>query len=121
MRLAALIRGMASTFLRPRPPRTERDQPLTRAQILAILDELTVSEWRYDWDPDTLHIGPMAQDWRAAFGYGRRETTIDVVDANGVLIAAVQELSRRLRHLEQQHAAQPPCRCTHDRTPQTAP
>ncbi|MEU9857798.1 tail fiber domain-containing protein [Streptomyces sp. NPDC047974] len=120
MRLAALIRGMASTFLRPRPPRTERDQPLTRAQILAILDELTVSEWRYDWDPDTLHIGPMAQDWRAAFGYGRRETTIDVVDANGVLIAAVQELSRRLRHLEQ-HAAQPPCRCTHDRTPQPAP
>ncbi|MEU5216788.1 tail fiber domain-containing protein [Streptomyces sp. NPDC020807] len=118
MRLAALIQGMTSTFLRPRPPRTERDQPLTRTQILALLDELPISEWRYDWDPDTLHIGPMAQDWRAAFGYGRRETTIDVVDANGVLIAAVQELSRRLRHLEeQQQAAQPPCSCAHPPTP----
>ncbi|MFB7470586.1 hypothetical protein [Kitasatospora sp. NPDC056184] len=121
MRITGLLRGMASTFLSPRPPRTERDQPLTRAQILALLDELPVSEWRYDWDPDTLHIGPMAQDWRAAFGYGRRATTIDVVDANGVLIAAVQELSRRLRALEQQHAAQPPCPCAHRGTPGPAP
>ncbi|GAA3091197.1 hypothetical protein GCM10017562_72910 [Streptomyces roseofulvus] len=111
MNLTALVRGMASTFLRPRPPRTERDQPLTRAQILALLDDLPISEWRYDWDPDALHIGPMAQDWRAAFGYGRRETVIDTVDAQGVLIAAVQELSRRLRHLEAQHTAQPACRC----------
>ncbi|MFE2110940.1 hypothetical protein ACFXAF_34430 [Kitasatospora sp. NPDC059463] len=121
MRLAALLRGMASTLFAPRPPRTERDQPLTRAQILALLDELPVSEWRYDWDPDTLHIGPMAQDWRAAFGYGRRATTIDVVDANGVLIAAVQELSRRLRHLEEQQAAQPACPCAHQRTAAPAP
>ncbi|MFD9065852.1 hypothetical protein ACFVZ3_30540 [Kitasatospora purpeofusca] len=62
----------------------------------------------------------MAQDWRAAFGYGRRETTIDVVDSQGVLIAAVQELSRRLRHLEEQHAARQSCGCAHDRTPELA-
>ncbi|MFD5553731.1 hypothetical protein ACFWIA_07815 [Streptomyces sp. NPDC127068] len=118
MRIAALVRGFASTFLRPRPPRTERAEPLARTQILALLDDLPVSEWRYDWDPDTLHIGPMAQDWRAAFGYGRRETTIDVVDGQGVLIAAVQELSRRLHHLERQQAAQPACRCTHTTEPE---
>ncbi|MGW2547982.1 tail fiber domain-containing protein [Kitasatospora sp. NPDC001574] len=112
---------MASTFLGPRPPRTERDQPLTRAQILALLDELPVSEWRYDWDPDTLHIGPMAQDWRAAFGYGRRETTIDVVDSQGVLIAAVQELSRRLRHLEEQHTIRPACECARSPVPEPDP
>ncbi|MGV9314555.1 hypothetical protein ACWDR0_20570 [Streptomyces sp. NPDC003691] len=121
MRFAALVRGFASTFLRPRPPRTERAEPLTRAQILALLDDLPVSEWRYDWDPDTLHIGPMAQDWRAAFGYGRRETTIDIVDAQGVLIAAVQELSRRLRQLEEQHPAPPPCRCAHTTEPDPTP
>ncbi|MFE7401985.1 hypothetical protein [Streptomyces sp. NPDC057557] len=63
----------------------------------------------------------MAQDWRGTFGYGRRETTIDVVDAQGVLIAAVQELSRRLRHLEEQHAAQPPCRCADLPEPRPAP
>ncbi|GGZ36355.1 hypothetical protein GCM10010387_33020 [Streptomyces inusitatus] len=76
---------------------------------------------RYDWDPDTLRIGPMAQDWRAAFGYGRRETTIDVVDGQGVLIAAVQELSRRLRHLEQQQAAQTLCCCAHTNEPEPDP
>ncbi|MEW1549411.1 tail fiber domain-containing protein [Streptomyces tsukubensis] len=98
------IRGIASTLFAPRPPRTERTAPLTRAQILARLDDLPISEWRYDWDPDSLHLGPMAQDWWAAFGYGRRDTTIMPVDAQGVLIAAVQELSRRVRELEAQQA-----------------
>ncbi|MFE5884362.1 tail fiber domain-containing protein [Streptomyces hydrogenans] len=116
MRLAALVRQFASMFLGPRPPRTERTEPLSRAEILRLLDGLPVSEWRYDWDPEALHIGPMAQDWRAAFGYGRRETAIDVVDAQGVLIAAVQELSRRVRALEEQQAAQPP-RCAPATTP----
>ncbi|MEV7281684.1 tail fiber domain-containing protein [Streptomyces sp. NPDC093111] len=120
MRIAALVRGFASTFLRPRPPRTERAEPLTRAQILDLLEKLPVSEWRYDWDPDALHIGPMAQDWRAAFGYGRRETTIDVVDAQGVLIAAVQELTRRLHRLEEQMAARPAC-CAPGHTPEHEP
>ncbi|MEW1545896.1 tail fiber domain-containing protein [Streptomyces tsukubensis] len=104
MRIFATIRGIKST-LGPRPPKTERAEPLTRAQILALLDELPVSEWRYDWDPDSLHLGPMAQDWWAAFGYGRRDTTIEPVDAQGVLIAAVQELSRRVRQLEERQAA----------------
>ncbi len=110
MRIISTFRGYRSTFFGPRPPRTERAEPLTRAQILELLDGLAVSEWRYDRDPDALHIGPMAQDWWAAFGYGRRDTTIDVVDANGVLIAAVQELSRRVRQLEEQQplAAQGP-------------
>ncbi|MFD4498253.1 hypothetical protein ACFXKE_16165 [Streptomyces sp. NPDC059202] len=105
----ATVYGFVSTFLGPRPPRTERTEPLTRAQILQLLDTLPVSEWRYDWDPDSLHLGPMAQDWWAAFGYGRRDTTIDIVDAQGVLIAAVQELSRRVRQLEEQQAARSCC------------
>lgn len=105
MRITAQFRWLTKQFRSPRPPRTERADPLTRAQILQLLDALPVSEWRYDWDPDTLHIGPMAQDWRAAFGYGRRDTAIDAVDAQGVLIAAVQELSRRVRHLEEQQRA----------------
>ncbi|MFF3552678.1 hypothetical protein ACWD4V_25315 [Streptomyces tsukubensis] len=105
MRMIATIRGIRSTFFAPRPPRTERAEPLTRAQILALLDELPISEWRYDWDPDSLHLGPMAQDWWAAYGYGRRDTVIEPVDAQGVLIAAVQELSRRVRQLEEHQAA----------------
>jgi hypothetical protein len=62
MRLSTLMRGYVPTFWSRRPPRTERAEPLSRAQILAILEGLPVSEWRYDWDPRAL-IGPMAQDW----------------------------------------------------------
>lgn len=100
MRIRAFVRGLAATFLSPRPPRTERPAPLSRAQILAILDELPLAEWRYDWDPRALHLGPMAQDWHSAYGYGRRETTIDTVDGLGVAFACIQELSRRVRTLE---------------------
>ncbi|MEU3601246.1 tail fiber domain-containing protein [Streptomyces sp. NPDC006798] len=115
MRIIANVRGIVSTFFGPRPPRTERTEPLTRAQILALLDELPISEWRYDWDPDSLHIGPMAQDWHAAFGYGKRDTTIDTVDAQGVLIAAVQELSRRVQQLEEHHTPDTPNAPPHHR------
>lgn len=101
MRLAALLRGVVVTFGSARPARTERPAPLSHAQILELVDSLVVSEWRYDWDPDSLHLGPMAQDWHRAFGYGRRSTVIDVVDAQGVLVACVQELSRRVRLLEE--------------------
>ncbi|GGV50911.1 hypothetical protein GCM10010495_80670 [Kitasatospora herbaricolor] len=50
----------------------------------------------------------MAQVWRAACGHGSRERTIDVVDTQGGLTAAVQGLSRRLRHHEEQRAARMP-------------
>ncbi|WP_159400252.1 hypothetical protein [Streptomyces sp. XY431] len=114
----------AGTIRTPLPPRVERAEPLTRARILKLLDGLAVSEWRYDWDPDALHIGPMAQDWRAAFGYGRRDTTIDVVDAQGVLIAAVQELSRCVSQLEERqatHSCHAPEPASPDSNPAQAP
>jgi hypothetical protein len=45
-------------------------------------------------------MGPMAQDFREAFDLGASETTIAVVDAQGVTMAAVQALYRRVRELE---------------------
>src|SRR5262249_24529273 len=38
------------------------------------------------------HMGPMAQDFRAAFGLGEDDTTISVVDEQGVALAAIQGL-----------------------------
>jgi hypothetical protein len=42
----------------------------------------------------------MAQDFHAAFGLGDSDRTINMVDANGVLMVAVQALYRRVKQLE---------------------
>lgn len=41
----------------------------------------------------------MAQDWHAAFGLGKGDTTIPMVDAHGVLLVAIQALRRELGEL----------------------
>ena len=38
------------------------------------------------------HLGPTAQDFRAAFGLGEDDTTISTVDEQGVALAAIQGL-----------------------------
>lgn len=68
-------------------------------EILAkiISGNLPVSTWRYKWESDDVrHIGPMAQDFAAAFGFGNDDRSIQMVDAIGVLLLAVQALARRL-------------------------
>ena len=47
-------------------------------------------------DPSIRHIGPMAQDFKAAFGYGGSDTHITSTDADGVALAAIQGLNEKL-------------------------
>ena len=75
--------------------------PPTPAAVLEELARLDVSTWRYMWDdPDVRHQGPLAQDFAAAFGLGENERWIDTIDADGVNMVAIQELTRRLGALE---------------------
>ncbi|ROQ81296.1 hypothetical protein EES39_11150 [Streptomyces sp. ADI92-24] len=68
--------------------------------VLETVAALPVSSWRYLWEPEEVrHIGPMAQDWHAAFGFNQDDTTINPVDANGVLLVCVQALTRRVEEL----------------------
>ncbi len=66
----------------------------------AVLDKLVampVSEWSYKAQGEGVrHIGPMAQDFAAAFGVGENDTTISTVDADGVALAAIQGLNAKL-------------------------
>lgn len=58
---------------------------------------LPISRWRYrTQDASVRHIGPMAQDFRAAFGLGTDERHITTVDADGVALAAIQGLNAKL-------------------------
>jgi hypothetical protein len=64
--------------------------------VLARLEELPVASWRYKVEPDAVrHVGPTAQDFRAAFGLGDDERSIGTVDGIGVALAAIKGLDRR--------------------------
>jgi len=71
--------------------------------VLNGLQALAVSEWSYEWDGSGVrHIGPMAQDFHAAFGLGEDETKISPRDMAGVAMAAVQALVDKVEAQEQQ-------------------
>ena len=46
--------------------------------------------------PDTPHIGPMAQDFKGAFYPGRDDKSISTLEFDGVELAAIQGLNRKL-------------------------
>jgi hypothetical protein len=74
--------------------------------ILSAVASLPIARWRYTDDPAAApHIGPMAQDFQAAFAVGSDDRHIAKVDGDGVSLAAIQALYRRVLELEQaQHA-----------------
>ncbi|MBD0319850.1 MAG: tail fiber domain-containing protein, partial [Gemmatimonadetes bacterium] len=64
--------------------------------VLARLRTLRISSWSYKAEDTTVrHLGPTAQDFRAAFGLGSNETSITTVDADGVALAGVKALDAR--------------------------
>ena len=70
---------------------------LDAADVLRRLVALPLTSWRYRKDgPEVRHIGPMAQDFHAAFGLWNSDTMIFPLDASGVSMAAIQALHARL-------------------------
>jgi hypothetical protein len=68
---------------------TEVDKP----ELLDRLAAIPVTTWKYkSQDGSIRHIGPMAQDFYAAFGVGEEDTKITTIDADGVVLAAIQGL-----------------------------
>jgi Chaperone of endosialidase len=65
--------------------------------ILESLVRMSVTTWNMRGDrARTPHIGPVAQDFRAAFGMGEDSTTINTADAQGVAFAAIKGLNAKL-------------------------
>lgn len=64
--------------------------------ILDKVVQLPISEWSYKEQPATRHIGPMAQDFHAAFAVGLDEKHISPIDEDGVALAAIQGLNAKL-------------------------
>ncbi len=69
----------------------------------AVLDrvlQLPISTWQYRNSSEGVHMGPVAEDFHAAFGLGSSSASISTVDADGVTIAAIQGLHQQLRKAE---------------------
>jgi len=71
-------------------------------ETLAKLAALPVTQWHYKHDPQRRYIGPMAQDFRAAFGLGFDDKHISTIDTDGVTFSAIKGL---LEELAEQDAA----------------
>jgi hypothetical protein len=91
----------------------ENFTPVDNRAILARVAELRVTTWNYiTEDPSVRHIGPVAQDFHAAFGLGQDDRHIAALDASGVALAAIQglhevsqEQAARIEELEAENAA----------------
>ena len=70
--------------------------PVNLSEVLAKVAALPVQTWSYTNSPTARHIGPMAQDFRAAFGLGEDDKHIATIDSDGVALAAIQGLNRKL-------------------------
>ena len=74
--------------------------------VLDRVAKLPIREWNYkQQDASIRHIGPMAQDFAAAFGVGEDDRRINPVDANGVTLASIQALYALTQKQAEQIAA----------------
>ena len=73
-------------------------------EVLAKVAALPLSRWNYKEDKTSEHLGPMAQDFYAAFNVGPDDKHITTVDEGGVALAAIQGLNQKLEEQRAENA-----------------
>lgn len=76
----------------------ENYQELDTRDVLETLVSIPIEQWNYKHQEDTIkHIGPYAEDFWEAFGLnGEYEGRITTQDFDGVALAAIQGLNKKL-------------------------
>jgi hypothetical protein len=73
----------------------ENLQTVDAKEVLEKVAAMPVSTWNYkSQEASVRHMGPMAQDFKTAFGVGESDTGITSVDADGVALAAIKGLNQ---------------------------
>jgi hypothetical protein len=76
-------------------------KPADGRTILDRLARMPINTWRYKAEgAKTSHIGPTAQDFASAFGYGGDDKSIGTIDADGVALAAIKGLYEMVQKQE---------------------
>ena len=71
--------------------------------ILSEVARMPITRWSYKSQGTSVrHIGPVAQDFKTAFGVGENDTTITTVDADGVALAAIQGLHQLVQEKDRE-------------------
>ena len=79
---------------------------ITPKEVLAKVAAMPITQWKYKVEPSGIkHIGPVAQDFHAAFGLGDSDKAIGSVDESGVALAAIQGLNQKLEETQQAEEA----------------
>jgi hypothetical protein len=83
-------------------------EPVDTAAVLErLVTAVPITTWNYaSAGPSIRHMGPMAQDFYAAFGLGEDDLHISPVDANGVALTAIQGLYAQNQAFRAENAAQ---------------
>jgi len=64
--------------------------------VLSRLVALPIMTWDYIGSSEGLHMGPVAEDFKASFGLAGDGKSISTVDADGIALAAIQGLNAKL-------------------------
>jgi hypothetical protein len=76
---------------------------MSPADILQKIDALPITQWNYKAeDPSITHIGPVAQDFYAAFDLGGQagKTSISTIDPAGVALLGIKALNQKIAALQ---------------------
>jgi hypothetical protein len=75
----------------------ENFRDLPSEDVLAKIATMPIREWNYKSQSASIrHVGPIAQDFHAAFGLDENPLRINTIDADGIALAAIKALERRL-------------------------
>jgi hypothetical protein len=76
----------------------ENFQAIDGKMVLAKLEALPISTWNYRGDtPQDIHLGPVAEDFHAAFGLGASDHFVAPTDVAGVALASIKALQEEVR------------------------
>jgi len=69
--------------------------------VLSKINALNIQQWNYiKEDSSVRHIGPIAEDFYAAFNLGGSDRSISTIDPAGVALIGIQALSKRLDSIQ---------------------
>ena len=73
-------------------------RPVNCQAVLDKLARVPIEQWHYKWESSgaTPNLGPMAQDFKAAFYPGRDDKGITTLEFDGVELAAIQGLNQKV-------------------------
>jgi hypothetical protein len=88
---------VTATAFNPTSDRAAKENfaPVDCGEVLEKVVALPLARWNFKQEPGVAHLGPVAQDFHAAFGLGADDKHIATVDADGVALAAIQGLNEK--------------------------